>query len=429
MCEAGIPLPAMSLRSNVAWTLVGNCIYAISQWGIIVLLTKTAAPELVGRYILALAVTGPLLTFACLQLRSVQATDATNEFRFTDYLALRMMMLLVVMTVIAAVALTGAYRWEAVMVMFALGVARCIEGVSEIFHGLFQQRERMDLVSQSTILKGILSLPGFMAGFHFTQSLIGGVTGLGVAWFLVLMLFDLPEGRKLAVRGSLAESLRSPGVLGRLAWTAFPLGIGAVLVALEMSVPRFFIEDRFGERALGIFAAVACLTAIPAQAINALGQAASPKMAKLHANGERSQFLKLLAKLVGLGLLIGAAGFLFVMIGGQTILQFFYTAEYAQQSGILIWLMAAAGISFGYIFLGTALNALRIFRPRVPIHVLTLSILLLTCHFLGSKWGTTGVACAVFISQIVSAFSYLVVVSYGLRKPQAVAPFPSNSPC
>jgi hypothetical protein len=56
----------------------------------IVLLTKLGSPEMVGQFALGLAVTAPIILFANLQLRSVQATDARQEFQFGHYFGLRL---------------------------------------------------------------------------------------------------------------------------------------------------------------------------------------------------------------------------------------------------------------------------------------------------------------------------------------------------
>jgi hypothetical protein len=38
-----------SLRLNFSWTIVGNVVYAGTQWGILVLLARLGTPEAVGQ--------------------------------------------------------------------------------------------------------------------------------------------------------------------------------------------------------------------------------------------------------------------------------------------------------------------------------------------------------------------------------------------
>lgn len=63
-----------SLKVNFSWTILGNSLYAFSQWYIVFILAKFGNPELVGIYSLGLAISAPILMLTGLQLRTVQAT-------------------------------------------------------------------------------------------------------------------------------------------------------------------------------------------------------------------------------------------------------------------------------------------------------------------------------------------------------------------
>jgi hypothetical protein len=86
---SSIPL-RLSLKANFSWTLAGNVFYAMSQWGMLVIIAKLGTPETVGKFSLGLAIVGPILEFANLRLRQIQATDAKREYLFGHYFALRL---------------------------------------------------------------------------------------------------------------------------------------------------------------------------------------------------------------------------------------------------------------------------------------------------------------------------------------------------
>src|SRR5512136_2021883 len=76
---------------SVSWSVVGNVFFTICQFGAVVLLARMGSVEVLGRFALALALTAPVFLLACLNLRIIQATDAREQFRFTDYIALRLL--------------------------------------------------------------------------------------------------------------------------------------------------------------------------------------------------------------------------------------------------------------------------------------------------------------------------------------------------
>src|SRR6266568_5527229 len=45
----------VSLRTNFAWTLAGNAVYAVCQWGMLVSIAKLGSPAMVGQFALGLA--------------------------------------------------------------------------------------------------------------------------------------------------------------------------------------------------------------------------------------------------------------------------------------------------------------------------------------------------------------------------------------
>src|SRR5213080_1139778 len=103
--------PAVTLRVNFSYAVIGNLTYAACQWGILVALAKLGTVEMVGQYAYALAVTTPLFLLANLQLNALQITDDPSNYLFRDYLSIRFatcVVASVIVGVIAAVFCSGA---------------------------------------------------------------------------------------------------------------------------------------------------------------------------------------------------------------------------------------------------------------------------------------------------------------------------------
>ena len=73
-------IQALSLRRNFSHMLIGNAIYSLSQWGILISLAKLSSTEAVGVYTLGIAVTAPIILLTDLQLRTILATDAKKDY-------------------------------------------------------------------------------------------------------------------------------------------------------------------------------------------------------------------------------------------------------------------------------------------------------------------------------------------------------------
>ncbi|MCL5998760.1 MAG: oligosaccharide flippase family protein [Chloroflexi bacterium] len=414
------PISEISLRTNFFWTLAGNVIYAGSQWGILVVLSKLGTPEMVGQFALGLAIANPIVFFANLELRAVQATDARHEYPFRDYLGLRLLTTLVALLVIAGISVAGGYRRETTALIMAIGLAKSIETFSDILYGLMQQHEKMGLIARSMMLKGPLSLIALTIGVYLTGSVVGAAAGLALAWTVLLVIYDIRNTRLLLKtypqptnQESRAERLRPRSRLAdlrKLALFALPLGFAAMLIALNTGLPRYFIERVLGERELGFYAAMAYLMTAGTTVIAALGQSASPRLAKYYAAENHVAFRNLLLKLVGFGVLLGVAGILAALAGGREILTILYRPEYATQTDTFVWLMVAAGVTYVAACLGYGLTALRLIKIQPFIFAGTALLLLVLCAVLIPRHGTLGAAWATGIAVCVQAVvSYLVI--------------------
>lgn len=409
----------LSLRANFSWTLVGNVVYAACQWGMLTVLAKLGSPEAVGQFSLGLAVGAPVMMLANLQLRGIQATDARREYAFGDYLALRLLTTALAYGVIVALALSAGYRAEVVAVILALGLQKACQSLSDVYHGLLQQRERMDRIARSLLLKGPLALAALAVAYALSRSVAVAALALAGVYAAVWLGYDRHSARLVAAE----EPLRprwSRARLQRLAWLALPLGLVMMLISLNSNIPRYIIERTLGEAELGIYSAMAYLQVAGTTVVSALGQSASPRLAQHYAAGQYGAFRRLLLRLVGLGAGLGAAAVLGALLLGRPLLTLLYTAEFAAHNDVLVWLMAAAGVGFVASFLGYGLTAARQFRIQLPLFAAVDALTLTACLLLIPAHGLLGAALAGLAVKLLQALLTLLALARARRsRPQS----------
>jgi O-antigen/teichoic acid export membrane protein len=426
------PPITFSLLQNFSWTMVGNVVYSACQWGMLIVLAKLGTPEMVGEFTYALAVTAPVFMFTNLQLRAVQSTDAQSKYSFNDYLGLRLTSTgaaLAMLVVMAGLLFSPTSTAIAVVLM---GLAKAIESVSDVCYGLAQQHERMDFISISLILKGLLSLVMLSMGLVISGTVLGGIIGLTLAWLVLLLGYDLPTVRRLGglrnARRYLSGRYHWP-TQRKLIWLTLPLGFVMFLVSLNTNIPRYFIEHYLSPRELGIFAAIAYLMLVGSIIQGAMAQAASPRLAKYYAQGNRRAFSSLLLKLIGLALGLGLGAIAMAQIAGAQILTVVYQPEYAQYADLLVWLMVAAALDYVASFLGTAMTAARYFRSQVPLFICTASLLAIACFYCIPLWGLNGIVFAMILASMVRTLLCLVVLTHALRHNPTQTAFDVQSRC
>jgi len=404
----------LSLRSNFSWTFAGNVVYAGCQWGMLMVLAKLGSPEKVGQFALGLAVTAPILMFCNLQLRAIEATDARREYRFGHYLALRLATTALALLVIVGIACT--YRLESALVILAVGLSKAFESLSDVVYGLLQAHERMDRIALSMMIKGPLSLMALGGMVYVTGSIVWGSLALAGSWGLLLITYDIPNGIRLLDQGDNLRPYWDLPALVRLAWLALPLGIVMMLISLNANIPRYFIDHYCGECELGIFAALAYLMVAGNAVVGALGQSASPRLARYYAEGNKRAFRQLLTKLVGVGAGIGASGLVAAMVAGREILTILYKPEYAEHAELFAWLTVAATASYASSFLGYGMTAARKFRVQTPLFVVVSLVTFVGCAVFIPTFGLLGAAWACLLGSVLQLLGSSLVIVTALHK-------------
>jgi O-antigen/teichoic acid export membrane protein len=425
----------LTLRANFSWTFVGNIINAASWFTMTIVLARLGTPEDVGKFALGLATTAPIFMFATLRLRDVQATDARQEFLFEDYFALRLTTTIVALVIIGAIVIISGFALEMSLIILATGVSKAIEAISDAFYGLFMQRERLDRIAKSLMIKGPLSLLGLSIGFFLTGSVFWAVVGLVIARAFIMVSFDIRNVRlslnqpAKQVGKVLAKNFPRPRfdtkTLTKLFWLALPLGFVTMLISFNLNIPRYFIEGYIGTYQLGIFAAIAAFQKAAPTVVQALGRSAAPRLAKYYAAKNFFAYRKLASKLTGIGVLLGSLGVLVAFVAGRQILTIFYGPEYAMPE-LFTLLMIAAGFDYIATMLLFVITSARYFRIQLPLHILTTSALAIACFILIPSYGLAGAATALIICYFIRMGSSLVAASYTIFELKKVSTNPET---
>lgn len=398
----------MSLRKSFSWTFLGNIIYAACQWGMLMAMAKIGTPTVVGQYTLGLAITAPVFMLTNLQLRGVQATDAKDEYSFGEYLGLRILGSTIAIVVILLIVIFGGYQGETAAVIILLGMAKLIESISDVCFGLAQKHEHMQLIAKSQIIKGIFSLTVLVGVLITTGSIVLSITGLAISWLIVLVLYDLTNTRGFSEAHPVFNSTR----LLSLVRLSLPLGAVMALVSLNTNIPRYFIENELGVEALGYFSAMAYLIVAGNTVVGALGQSASPRLAKYFLLVNKRLYCRLLLKLVLLGAILGLTGWGVAIIFGRVILALLYTPDYVEYAGVFNVIMISAGIGYMASFLGYGLTAARFFKIQPVIFSIVTMVSLISCLILIPTYGFEGAAYALVATSLVQLMVSSLAIIY-----------------
>jgi O-antigen/teichoic acid export membrane protein len=400
-----------SLRSRFAWTLAGNALYAASQWLVLSVIAKLGGAQMLGEYAFAAAVVAPVAMLAHLNLRAVAVTDVEGRHPSADYLSLRLWTSAAGLLAIVLIALFSGRGLTVAATIVLVGIAQSAEAISDLYYAFLQRRERMDQIAISMILRGYISAAGLALVLWKTRDLAAAAAALALGRVAMLLAYDRRKG-----------SAGVPLSPVRIRWhldvlkSALPLGIVLMLGALYTNIPRYVIEWTAGVRQLGIFAAVASFVTVGATTIHALGQAATPRLARAASRRDIGQFRKLAWEVGGVAVLLGAAGVVTAFVFGGFVLSLVYRPEFRPYRGLLAGVMAASIGQYVAIALGYVLTSARSFKAQIPLLSSAAIAAAVLSVWLVPRMGLAGAAWALALAGCVQTAGAAWLVSGVLRR-------------
>jgi len=389
-----------SFAGDFSWTLAGNVFYSACMVGWMVLISKLGSLDSRGRYVFATVTTTPIIMFAALGLRQMLATDVRHEHKFSRYLALRLFCAASALVIIGCIAWT--LPWAAAVIVLVVGAAKALESVSDIIFGRLQQFEKFDWIARSQFVKGAATLTCLAIGLAITRDAFGAALGLVAGFMLTLLFWDAPLARRIArgedhdiaakrvnaTKGAAAFSPDTEFQIRQFLWHAIPLALATTLVTVNLNMPIYFLRLFYGQAAeplIGVYGTLNQLPAVGSVLMNAIGIAASTRLAALYGEGKFGEFYRFVRKLTLFCAAVGAAGIVVALIAGRLVVTILYKQEDAAHISVLVWLVVSGAFINTSGILGYAVTATRRFhRFLIPYLAVTIA---------------GAIACAILVSR------------------------------
>ena len=397
-------MPALpSVRKNMLFATLAYGFFALTQWGIVVVLSRIGTPEDVGALTVLTALITPIFLLANMDMRNGHSADDLTDFTPPDYYALRLWssffaVLFVVLITFTYLDSSGALVQVSAV---AYAVVKFVGAQINMNHGVFQRAEKMDFVARSLLCQGAFGLTAFTLGYYYSSNLSVAFLSEATAWCLSLILID----RQLL--GSLGKSIRFGTILNvpfskvlRLARWSIPLGLAVFLMASASSIPRLVLERYVDISAVGVFGAIAYINIALNIVGNAIGSSSSARLRRLYRSGSKAKFLRISLILALLAACIGGGLCSLVYLLGEQILTLMYGAFYANIEVFKITILAAA-IRLIAAPLQFSVNAGQAFWRRMLNNSAVFSVAVVTSVLLIPGYGLIGAAWAMVALSVV----------------------------
>lgn len=322
----------LSLASNIIWNTAGNVIYLFSQWILTIVIVWMVGYEQLGIFSLAMSISNVGFTVAVWGIRNYQVSDVSYKYSDTEYLHTRVLTSIIAFLGVVAFAFICDYSGRQRMVIALYMLFRIGEALIDVLHGMLQQRERMDVVGKSFILRGVFNFLVFVAVLYVTRSIIWAIICIVAITAICMVMWDYGYIKFLEIQTNQRISMR----IEALMWECMPLAVQQALFNAYATIPRFFLERIHGEARLGIYSSITTPVVIIQAMANFVMVPYATQIAKNVSEKNKGALVRsifiVLGSITGMGLLAA----IFFSLFGEYGLALLFGKEVAKEHRVLL---------------------------------------------------------------------------------------------
>ena len=393
------------IGKSFAWTAAAGIAYSLQSVIFLAIITNVLGDVKGGIYSIGMMIAQQVLTIGKFSVRNFQVADVRGIYSFEDYCTFRLFSCTAAMLVTLVWTLIEGYSGEVVIVIICMTVYKIAECISDLFEGLYQQRQRTDVSGKSQFVKCVLMMLIFCSVIVITKNLVMASVALAVFSLILIVIIDVPLTKYF---DKIGLSFRWNKLWG-IFTGCFSIFVGSFIYMYINNTPKYAINKYAGENSEAMLSEFNALF-MPAYVVELLAgftmRVWIGKMAMYHNVKDR----KGLGKTIRGQLLVIASVTLIGMVGiyflGGPVLSLIYGTNLYGYEIANVLLMLAGGMTAVYTLFE---NVLIIYGKQPSFMIINICAAILAAVLLPYctiKGGITGAAVGYLLVGTVRALAY-----------------------
>lgn len=230
-------------KKKFMWNMAGSLCNSLSSMLLLIIVNRISGESKGGFFALAYSTAQLLFSVGGFEIRPVQSTDIKNRFSFNQYFTSRMLNCAVMLVCMIGYIIANGYTGvDALSVFWILGY-RMVEAVADVYSGLFQQRERIDISGKEMLMRSGLATITFTLVLWVTDNLLYASMALTLTSFIIMLIYDLHMKKYFE---PMPVHLEWKGMIG-IYKACWPLFISSFIMNYLNNAPKYAINTYYDE--------------------------------------------------------------------------------------------------------------------------------------------------------------------------------------
>ena len=401
-----------NLKRQFIWNTLGSGLYSFNSLFFMVIVTRINGVSTAGVFNFCYATSCIFYAIALYSGRTYQVTETQKTLNDNAFILNRFITTLTMLVIAVAFCLINRYSSSKLMLFLLLCFVKAVEAFCDIFHGIFQKNNRLDIAGKSMFFRCLLSIVVFLIIDKITKNVFLASLSLLVACLIFLFCVDMPISKKY--KDSVTDlSTNSALKLIKLGFYTF----GFTLIANYLvNAPRYPLNSYLGVEFQTIFGIITMPASIILLANQFVLQPMVVRMKDSYLKNDRKGFLSKVYILCSSVSATGVLSVVFAYFLGAPALRLVYGLDVSKYITNLIIIICGVSLYSLSGVMSNALMVLRKTRVQFLIYLITSVFVYFVADGLTLRYGFSGAIFSYFSGMFYLFVLYAVYFIYTIKK-------------
>lgn len=398
-------------RKNFIWNILGTGFNAFNSLFFMVAATRINGADDAGIFTIAFSTACILYFIGVYSGRIYQVTEPNKKITNKEYIVSRIITTIFMFAFLIIYLSVKKYDTFKTSMFILLVVFKALEALSDVFYGILQKNEKLEIVGKSLFLKSLISVVSFIIIDIITKNMILSTMSMIIINILVIVFYDL---KKAKIYIDLKEKVNISNILEILKKGFFTFGI-AFLGMYVLNAPKYSIDIYLENNYQTIFGIIV----MPATVIGLVAQfLIHPylnQILDLYEKRDSKSLNKIILKLILAILAIGIIATILAYTLGTQVLGLIYGLDLSvYKIELAIIIIAATLYTIGTIY-SSVLTTVRETLSQFIIYIIVSIFALIVSNIATKTWQINGAVIAYLLIMTIQFLMYLIYTKIKLR--------------
>ena len=399
-------------KNNFFWNVLGTGLNAFNSLFFMIIVTRINGIDEAGIFTIAFSTACILFSVGIYAGRIYQVTELNKDITDIDFIFSRIITCIIMVISVILFSMINKYDINKTLIFLLLTIYKVIEAFCDVFYGILQKNEKLDVVGKSLFLKAIMSILAFLVIDLISQNIIISIILADIICIIITILYDF---KKIFKYLNFKDKVKIKNVIYIFKKGFFVFAISFLGIYI-LNAPKYAIDRYLPSNVQTIFGIIVMPATVVGLVAQFLIHPYLNKLLKLYEQRDLIKFNKLINKIIFFIMLFGLIGALLGYFIGTEVLQIIYGIELRQYKiDLAIIIISATLYAVGTIYSSVLTTVRKTFSQFIIYNIISVFALIFS-NILTKFFEIKGSIIAYFLIMLMQSMAYLIYTKINIKK-------------